>query len=91
MGEMRFISHLNLMRLFERALRRARLPVRITQGFNPHPKISIKRALKLGIESKTEEAVFYLDDFIDPVEFKSRLNEQLPEGVKIEDAKTDID
>lgn len=91
MGEMRFVSHLDLMRLFERAARRAQLPVRITKGFNPHPKISIKRALKLGIESKTEEVIFYLDGFVDPTEFKVRLNKQLPEGIKIEDAKADID
>ena len=80
---------MDLMRLFQRALRRANLPIFITNGFNPHPKFSIKRALKLGVESEYEEAVFYLQKMVLPEEFKKRLNEQLPEGVKIKDAKTD--
>lgn len=87
---MRFISHLDLMRIFQRALRRAALPITITQGFNPHPKISIKRAIKLGIESENEEAAFSLFEAMGPEEFKRRLNEQLPEGIGIVDAKTDI-
>ena len=91
-GDMRFISHLDLMRLFQRALRRSGLPISITKGFNPHPKISVSRALKLGIESDNEEAIFYLDRAdIKPEDFKERLNKQLPEGIKIKDAKTDSD
>lgn len=77
------------MRLFHRALRRAALPITITKGFNPHPKISVKRALKLGLESENEEATFYLDRAIGVDELKERLNKQLPEGIKIIDAKTD--
>ena len=88
---MKFISHLDLMRLFNRALRRAALPITITKGFNPHPKISVKRALKLGIESEDETAIFYVDRFIEPLEFKERLNKQLPEGIKIRDAEADTD
>ena len=89
-GDMRFISHLDLVRLFQRAVRRAGLPVKMTQGFNPHPKISIKRALKLGVESGSEEAFFYVDSFTaDLRDFKDRLNRELPEGIKIKDAKTD--
>jgi radical SAM-linked protein len=78
------------MRLFQRALRRSGLPITITKGFNPHPKFSMGRALKLGLESDSEEAVFYLDRFINPEEFKKKLNEQLPEGIQITNAKTDI-
>jgi len=77
------------MRLFQRALRRAELPITITKGFNPHPKISISRALKLGVEAETEGAVFYLDADVKTEEFKNRLNKELPEGIKIKDAKTD--
>ncbi len=88
-GEMKFVSHLDLLRLFQRAVRRAGLPVTVTKGFNPHPKFSIKRALKLGIESEDEAAVFYLDNFIEPAEFKDRLNKQFPKGIEIKDAKTD--
>ncbi|MBU4346533.1 MAG: TIGR03936 family radical SAM-associated protein [Candidatus Omnitrophica bacterium] len=82
-GTMRFISHLDLMRLFMRALRRADFPLKITQGFNPHPKLSIKRALKLGVESDNEEAAIVLKEQISPEEFKQRLQRQLPEGIFI--------
>ncbi|MCX5715366.1 MAG: TIGR03936 family radical SAM-associated protein [Candidatus Omnitrophica bacterium] len=89
--DMRLISHLDLMRLFQRALRRADLPIRITNGFNPHPKISVNRALKLGIESENEEAMFYMAAGLPAEEFKERLNKQLPEGIQIKNAKTDTD
>ena len=83
---MRFISHLDLMRLFMRALRRADLPIKMTEGFNPHPKLSIKRALKLGVESDNEEAVIVLKELISPEEFKERLQKQLPQGIQIKSA-----
>ncbi|MFH1398284.1 MAG: TIGR03936 family radical SAM-associated protein [Candidatus Omnitrophota bacterium] len=85
-GAMRFISHLDLMRLFTRALRRADLPVKITEGFNPHPKVSLKKALKLGVESENEEAVITLKEFINPKEFQQKLEQQLPEGITIKKA-----
>lgn len=90
-GDMRFISHLDLMRIFQRACRRAGVPVALTKGFNPHPKISIKRALKLGIESENEEALFSLERDMGPAEFMDRVNKELPEGIKIKDAKTYFD
>lgn len=86
---MRYISHLDLMRLFTRALRRARLPVKITQGFNPHPKLSIKRALKLGVESDCEEAAVLLRELVEPQEFKERFQKQLPEGIQIKEANAE--
>lgn len=82
---MKYISHLDLMRLFMRALRRADLPIKITEGFSPHPKLSIKRALKLGLESDNEEATIILKEIIGPEEFKERLQRQLPEGIFIKD------
>jgi len=84
-GLMRYISHLDLMRLFMRALRRADLPIKITEGFSPHPKFSIKRALKLGLESDKEEATVTLKDLIQPEEFRERLQKQLPDGILIKD------
>jgi radical SAM-linked protein len=84
-GQMKYISHLDLMRLFMRALRRADLPIKITEGFSPHPKLSIKRALKLGLESDNEEATIILKEIIGPEEFKERLQRQLPEGIFIKD------
>ena len=80
-----YISHLDLMRLFMRALRRADLPLKMTEGFSPHPKISIKRALKLGLESENEEATLVLKELIKPEEFKQRVQQQLPGGIIIKD------
>lgn len=80
---MKFISHLDLVRLFQRAARRADIPLVISQGFSPRPKISFKRALKLGIESESEEAVFHLNGQISKEDFENRLQAQLPEGIVI--------
>jgi len=82
-GLMIYISHLDLMRLFMRAMRRADLPLKMTEGFSPHPKLSIRRALKLGLESDGEDASVVLREQISPQEFRQRLQEQLPEGIKI--------
>ena len=84
--DMRFISHLDLMRLLTRALRRADIPVRVTQGFNPHPKLSLVRAIKLGIESDHEEARIHLRWPVEPKEFLDKLNKVLPEGVGVSSA-----
>lgn len=82
-GYMKYISHLDLMRLFRRAMRRADLPLQITQGFSPHPKLSIKRALKLGLESENEEAAVVLKVQISHEEFRDKLQQQLPDGIMI--------
>jgi radical SAM-linked protein len=86
-GDMRFISHLDLMRLFQRALRRADLPVTITQGFSPHLKISINRALKLGAESLDEALTVHMSKAVEPALFTELLNKNLPEGVRIAKSK----
>lgn len=82
-GDMAFISHLDLVRLFQRAARRAGLPVTMTKGFSPHLRISITRALKLGVESKNEEALFYMDESLNAGDFLRSMNEKLPCGVMI--------
>ena len=84
---MRFISHLDLIRLFQRSLRRAGLPVTITKGFSPRLKVSIIKALKLGVESDHEEAVICTDEPVDMENFIEVMNKQLPAGVKITGAK----
>jgi len=86
-GAMKFISHLDLMRLFVRAMRRAEFPLKMTQGFSPHPKFSIKRALKLGLESENEEASVVLNEMIGLDDFRKRLQEQLPEGIYVTNVK----
>jgi len=83
MGDMRFISHLDLMRLFQRALRRADLPVTITRGFSPHLKISINRALKLGTQSLDEALTVHMSKRVEPALFIELMNKNLPEGVRI--------
>ena len=82
-GPMRFYSHLDLLRLFGRAARRADISVSLTQGFNPRPRIKIHRALKLGKESFSETAEFVLKEAMDCSEFQRRLQHQLPEGIEI--------
>ena len=71
------------MRTFTRAFRRADMPLKITQGYSPHPKFSIKRALKLGVESDNEEATVILKELLSIEDFKGRLQAQLPEGIQV--------
>lgn len=85
--DMKFISHLDLMRLFTRAMRRAGLPLKMTEGFSPHAKFSIKKALKLGVESDNEEATVVLREFIRPQELEERLQKQLPQGILIRESR----
>ncbi|MDD5566097.1 MAG: TIGR03936 family radical SAM-associated protein [Candidatus Omnitrophica bacterium] len=82
-GAMKFISHLDLLRLLQRALRRSGLPLKMTEGFSPHPKLSIARALKLGLESDNEEARAVLKEAVDILQVQRLLNAQLPVGIKI--------
>lgn len=86
-GIIRYISHLDLMRVFARAVRRSGLPVSLSEGFNPRLKISFARALKLGVESKKEEATFRLDKLLSAEEFKIRLAKELPPGIEIQDIR----
>ncbi len=83
-GWMRYISHLDLLRLFNRVLRRTGFKFYLSKGFNPRPVIRIKKALKLGVEGKDEEVEFLLEESVDPINFKESFNKQLPDGVKIE-------
>ncbi|MDD4910341.1 MAG: TIGR03936 family radical SAM-associated protein [Candidatus Omnitrophica bacterium] len=82
-GKIKYISHLDLVRLFARAARRAGLPLYLTKGFSPRPKIVFKRALRLGLESDNEECSIYLNEPIRADEFKGKLNACLPEGVNV--------
>ena len=82
-GLLKYISHLDLLRLFGRALRRAAIPFEISKGFSKHPEIVIKRALKLGLESENEEAKFMLREHLPLEEFRARMQNQLPGGIRI--------
>ena len=83
-GNAVWISHLDLMRLFQRAFKRAGLPLTHTQGFNPRPSVSIALPLSVGVESQCELLDF--DLYGEPVpneEILVRLNAALVEGVRV--------
>jgi len=84
---MRYISHLDLLRLFQRAARRARCELSLTEGFNPHPKIKIEPAVKLGVEASGLRAEIVLDEIIQPEDLKERFRCELPGGIEITDVK----
>lgn len=82
-GDLRFISHHDTLRLIERALSRARLPVRYSQGFNPRPKISLVLPRPVGVASKDDLLVMELEASLPESEIQSRLQPQLPVGMTI--------
>ena len=82
-GKMRFLSHHDLMRMFERALRRSGLPLRMTEGYNPHPIVAFPTALGLGIESLDEVLEVELSSWTAPRQIEQSLGGQLPEGVAV--------
>lgn len=85
-GMAAYISHLDLMRLFQRSFKRAGLPLTHTKGFNPRPSVSIALPLSLGVESTCELLDFELEtDSFSCEEIRDRLNNNLTEGVRILD------
>lgn len=86
-GLMRYISHLDLLRYFRRAASRAGIALEHTCGFNPHPKISIEKALKLGLEADNLVCQFALKGEMLPRDFLGRLSEQMPQGLEIGEAR----
>ena len=85
-GNAVWISHLDLMRVFQRAFKRAGLPLTHTQGFNPRPSVSIALPLSVGVESRCELLDFDLDNLNVPCEeIKQRLNAALVDGVRVLD------
>lgn len=86
-GDLRFISHHDTLRLFRRAMARAELPVRFSEGFNPHPKMTIPLPRPLGVSSEAEAIVIELGGTFDPEELVDRLGKKMPEGVKLSGAR----
>jgi radical SAM family uncharacterized protein/radical SAM-linked protein len=87
-GPLRFLSHLETLRVFTRALRRAQLPVQYSQGFHPKPLLAFATALPVGVESTGEYADVTLYERLDPERFQERLNSVLPQHIRILDART---
>lgn len=82
-GPLRYIGHLDLHRLWERAMRRADLPITYSQGFHPQPKISLAAALPLGFSSRGEVLDVRLNEEIPLDEIINRLRESLPPDIAI--------
>lgn len=85
-GVLRMVSHHDLLRCLERALRRAELPMAYSQGFNPRPKIVFPLALGLGIEGRREVLELDLAEALEPSEVLRRLGAALPEGFDLIEA-----
>lgn len=81
-GDLRLISHRDLARAMERLFRRCKLPLSMTQGFNPHPKISFPLALALGVASLDEVMELELAEEQDADRLHATLNEHSPAGLQ---------
>jgi radical SAM-linked protein len=79
----KYISHLDLMRAWERALRRAQVPLAYSEGFNPRPKISIAAPLPVGFTGRGEVMDIVLSSRISPYNFAKRIKPHLPPGLEI--------
>jgi radical SAM-linked protein len=86
-GPAKYISHLDLIRAFERAARRAGLPVAFTQGFNPHPKLSFAAPLAVGTAGEAEFADLELTENIPAGVVAKSLSEAMPEGLRLIEAR----
>ncbi|MBE9198160.1 MULTISPECIES: TIGR03960 family B12-binding radical SAM protein [unclassified Nodularia (in: cyanobacteria)] len=87
-GTMALVSHLDLMRLFDRVIRRASLPIAFTGGFHPGPRIVIASALALGATSSGEIVDFELTESVEVETFRQRLVQELPTDIPIYDVST---
>ena len=85
-GDIRFISHHDLMRVLGRAARRAGLLVAMSEGFNPRQKISILLARPVGVASEAEYVEIELTEWMSAGDVMRRLNETLPDGIRVEEA-----
>jgi len=82
-GDLRFIGHLETMRVFERAARRANIPLSFTGGYHPKPRITFALSLPMTVEGGGEWADFELSGSISADEFAERINGELPSGINI--------
>lgn len=80
------ISHLDVQRTLQRAMRRAGLPLSYSNGFNPHPQLSFATAAATGMSSECEWFEVQLDESVSPEAFVRRTNAAMPEGMFVSDA-----
>ncbi len=81
--ELKYVSHLDLMRLWERVLRRAGIPVAYSEGFSPHPRISLAVPLPIGVTSEAELADVVVSRAVSPFHFSQSTKPQLPAGMEV--------
>ena len=89
-GRLKYISHLDINRAMSRALKRAQIPLWYAEGFNPHPYMSFSLPLSLGVESLCESVDLRIIGDITNDEIKNRLNNVLPQDIKIVDVYDDF-
>jgi radical SAM family uncharacterized protein/radical SAM-linked protein len=82
-GKAKYFGHLELVNIMFRAIKRADIEIKYSQGFHPKPKVSFEDPLALGIESEIENMYFAVSHLIKSEEVVQRLNKQLPEGLEI--------
>ncbi len=82
-GDLRFISHRDLVRAFERLFRRADMPLQMSEGFHPKAKMTFPSALALGVEARDEVMEFELAEALPSAEVAERLQAKSPEGLTI--------
>ncbi len=82
--EIKFISHLDIMRLWQRALHRAEIPLAYTEGFSPHPRISLAAPLAVGVTSQAELMDVFCSQWVSPHFLSNALSQQLPAGIEIQ-------
>ncbi|WP_433274468.1 TIGR03936 family radical SAM-associated protein [Actinosynnema sp. CS-041913] len=82
-GRLRFTSHRDIARTFERALRRAGVPMAYSQGFSPHPKVSWVGAAPTGVASEAEYVEVQVVDRVDPAALRTALDAVLPPGLDV--------
>lgn len=84
----RFFGHLEMVSIFLRAIRRAKIPVKYSQGFHPMPKVSFQDPLPVGMESEEETFYISVEPGVVPSTFQQTLNAQLPPGLVIQSCET---
>ena len=87
-SELKFLSHRDLMRLWERAFRRAGISPAYSEGFTPHPRISLAAPLPVGITSDAELMDVFLNEHMLPDDFMQKIKPQLPQGIEIHEVTT---
>jgi radical SAM family uncharacterized protein/radical SAM-linked protein len=87
-GMARYFGHLELVKIFLRAIHRAEIPVKYSKGFHPKPNISFEDPLPIGLESLNETCYLFVRGRVEPKAIVEKLNQHLPEGLRIQACRT---